>query len=186
MALDFETIGLNPKIDNVLSVGWTSIRQGRIQIDKAEHHLIQHTTTIPDVSVTIHHITEQEAATGSPIENIFPSLLQQLSDKVLVAHFADIEVGFLQRLSKQLYGMTLPLITVDTLQLAFHMKYKDAVHVPQDTLNLFSLRAQYGLPRYKAHNAMADAIAAAELLSVSAEELGGQEKTTLSQLQITP
>lgn len=186
LALDLETTGLNPKADAILSMGWTTITNGRIQLGQSQHHFIRHTTAIPDTSVAIHHITEQEAANGQPIADILPLLLQQLSGKVLVAHFADIEVGFLQRACQQLYGVKLPLLVVDTLQLAYHLKYQNAVHVPQDALNLFNLRAQYDLPRYKAHNALADAVAAAELLLVFAETLGGIEKTTCSQLRITP
>lgn len=169
--LDFETTGLNPKKDRVLSAGWTTIENQRVEWGACEHHLIQHTQSIPDQSVAIHHITEQEAAQGKPIEDIFPHILKQLSDKVLVAHFADIEVGFLQQLAKQLYAITLPLVVIDTLQLAFAMKYKHAVHVPQNALNLFSLREQYELPRYKAHNALSDAVATAELLVVLVHEL---------------
>ncbi len=183
LVLDFETTGLNPKNDYVLSVGWTTIHRGRIYLGQSQHHLIRHTANIPDATVAIHHITEQEAAQGTPISEIFPQIVQQLSGKVLVAHFADIEVGFLQRLSQQLYGITLPLLTVDTLQLAYHLQYKNAVHVPQDALNLFTLRAQHHLPRYQAHNAMTDAVATAELLLVFAAELSEKQAATLSQLR---
>ncbi|PID62900.1 MAG: DNA polymerase III subunit epsilon [Gammaproteobacteria bacterium] len=180
--LDFETTGLSPQNNQVLSAGWTSIRRGRMQWRDCDHYLIQHTQAIPEASVAIHHITEQEAAQGQPIESVLPTLLEQLSGKVLVAHFADIEVGFLQQLVQKHYGISLPLVVIDTLQLAFFMKYKHAVHVPQNALNLFTLRAQYGLPRYKAHNARSDAIAAAELLLVLVEELGGQWQVSLAEL----
>lgn len=180
--LDFETTGLNPKTDRLLSMGWTTIKDGRIQLGKSEHYFIQHTDMIPDETVAIHHITEQEAANGMPLLDIFPYLLQQMSGKVLVAHFADIEVGFLQQVSKKCYDASLPLLTVDTLQIAFQMKYKDAVHVPSNALNLFNLREQYQLPRYKAHNAMQDAIATAELLLVQSEQRGGIPQLKIRQL----
>lgn len=183
LVLDFETTGLTPKNHQVLSAGWTVIQGGRVQWGQCQHHLIKHTQVIPDSSVAIHHITEQEAAKGQPTADVLFELLKQLSGKVLVAHFADIEVGFLQQLSKQHYGITLPLVVIDTLQLAFSMKYRHAVHVPHDALNLFSLRAQYQLPRYRAHNARSDAIATAELLLAFVEELGGQQNVSVQQLQ---
>lgn len=175
LVLDFETTGLTPKKDRVLSVGFTTIKNGRVQLGQSEHYFVKHTKHIPDKTVAIHHITEQEAATGRPIADIFPHLLAQLSGKVLVAHFADIEVGFLNQIARSVYHTELPLAVVDTLQLAFRLKYKDAVHVPQNALNLSQLRQQYRLPRYKAHNAMIDALATAELLLVLCEELDGQQ-----------
>lgn len=185
LALDFETTGLSAKKDRVLSIGFTPIKNARIQIGKSEHYLIKHTDSIPSETVVIHHITEQEAAAGTPIEKIFPHVLEQLSGKILVAHYADIEVGFLQKIAQAVYGSTLPLCVLDTLQIAFSSRYKDAVHVPTGALNLFALREQYELPRYKAHNAMIDAVAAAELLLVQAEEMGGSDSVTLKQLRAT-
>ncbi len=179
--LDFETTGLKQQTDQVLSAGWTTLSQGRMHWGQCAHYLLKHTQAIPDASVAIHHITEQEAAQGQPVTAVLETLLKQLSGKILVAHFADIEVGFLQQLCKTHYGCELPLVVVDTLQLAFALKYKHAVHVPHNALNLSVLRAQYGLPRYPAHNARSDAIATAELLLVLIEELGGQS-IALSQL----
>ncbi len=180
LVLDFETTGLNTKKDKVLSAGFTTLKKGRIKLGESAHFYIRHTDSIADETVAIHHITEQEAAQGQPIQEIFPKLLQALDNKILVAHFADIEVGFLNQIAKSLYGTALPIYVVDTLQIAFQMKYKELTHVPSNALNLFSLRAQYGLPRYKAHNAMIDAVSTAELLLVQTDELGKQ--ATVKQL----
>lgn len=182
LVLDFETTGLDPKKDRLLSVGFTTICNQRIQLGQSEHYLIQHTDSIPDETVAIHHITEEEAAQGQPITDIFPHLLSAMNGKYLVAHFADIEVGFLQQIATKHYQSTLPLIVIDTLQLAFRMKYKDAVHTPSHALNLFNLRKQYALPRYKAHNAMSDAVATAELLLILADEKRRKDDITIKQL----
>lgn len=182
LILDFETTGLTPKKDSVLSMGYTTLVKQRIQLGKSSHFYICHRDSIPDETVIIHHITEQEAAQGQPIREVFPMLLQALSGKVLVAHFADIEVGFLQQIAKVVYQTVLPLQVVDTLQIAFNSKYKHSVHVSPDALNLFSLREAYKLPRYKAHNAMNDAVATAELLLAQVYEMEQGEQTPISQL----
>ncbi len=173
--LDFEATGLEPKRDSILSMGWTVIQKRRVQWREAQHHLVQYTQKIPSQSVAIHHITEQEAEHGAPIDELLPLLLSQLSGKILVAHFADIEVGFLQQLCQRYYGIKIPLVVVDTLQLAFRLKYQHATHVPQGALNLSALRELYGLPRCKAHNALSDAVATAELLLVLMKALEEQQ-----------
>lgn len=182
LVLDFETTGLTPKKDRVLSVGYTTLSKQRIQLGNSSHFYIRHRNFIPDETVVIHHITEQEAAQGQPIREIFPLLLQQLSGKVLVAHFADIEVGFLQQIARVVYQTALPLRVVDTLQIAYNSKYKQSIHVPSNALNLFTLRETYQLPRYKAHNAMNDAVATAELLLAQINEMRLREHTPLSRL----
>lgn len=182
LVLDFETTGLNPQKNQLLSVGFTTIAGGRVQLGKSEHYYVRFRGTIPDSTIAIHHITEQEATQGIRVKDLFPLILQRLSGKILVAHFADIEVGFLQKIAKSVYGIELPLFVVDTLQMAYYLKYKGAVHIPQDALNLFTLREQYQLPRYKAHNALADAVSTAELLLVLVDEMGGEDKVTAKQL----
>lgn len=184
LVLDFETTGLSPKKDRVLSIGYTTLSKQRIKLGQSAHFYIRHTDMIPDETVIIHHITEQEAASGIPIQDVFPLLLQQLSGKVLVAHFADIEVGFLQQIAKAVYQTQLPLLTVDTLQIAYQSKYKQSVHIPTNALNLFTLRENYQLPRYKAHNAMSDAIATAELLLAQINEMEKHEKTPVKKLLV--
>ncbi len=182
LVLDFETTGLNPKNDRVLSAGWTIISGARMHWKDCRHYLLKDTEAIPDQSVAIHHITEQEAAQGVPVTEVLPRLLAKLSGKILVAHFADIEIGFLQQLCRQHYHIDIPLVVIDTLQLAFSIKYKGAVHIPQNALNLTSLRMQYDLPRYRAHNARTDAIATAELLMTLVNHLKDGDKTALSRL----
>lgn len=182
LVLDFETTGLSPKKDRVLSMGYTLLSQQRIQLGKSAHYYIRHTEMIPDETVIIHHITEQEAAQGLPIKDIFPLLLQKLSGKFLVAHYADIEVGFLQQIALSLYQTPLPLRVVDTLQLAYQKKYRQSLHIPPNALNLFTLREGYQLPRYKAHNAMSDAVATAELLLAQVNEMEQFEETPVKRL----
>lgn len=182
LVLDFETTGLSPKKDRVLSMGYTLLSKQRIQLGKSAHYYIRHTDMIPDETVIIHHITEQEAAQGLPIQEVFPLLLKKLSGKFLVAHYADIEVGFLQQIALSLYQTPLPLRVVDTLQLAYQKKYRQSVHIPANALNLFTLRESYQLPRYKAHNAMTDAVATAELLLAQINEMELFEETPVKKI----
>lgn len=182
LVLDFETTGFNAKKNQLLSVGFTTITKARVQLGKSEHYYMRYRGKIPDSTIAVHHITEQEAAQGIRVKDLFPLILERLSGKILVAHFADIEVGFLQKITQSIYGVELPLLVVDTLQMAFHMKYKGAVHVPQNALNLFTLRENYQLPRYKAHNAMVDAVSTAELLLILVDELGGENSVSVEQL----
>jgi DNA polymerase III subunit epsilon len=56
-------------------------------------------------------------------------------------------------------------------------------HAPQSgELRLEACRRRYGLPDYPAHDALVDAVAAAELLLAQASHAGGERGLTLGQL----
>lgn len=171
LVLDMETTGLNPQKDRVLSMGFTVIKNLRIQVKDCQHVYCRHADYIPDESVIVHQITEQKAATGEPIEAIFPQIIDALSGRVLVAHYADIEVGFLNQIATVLYGSPLEYRVVDTLLLAHKLIYKNSVHIERGALSLNQLRQRAHMPTFKAHNALTDAVATAELLLYQISEM---------------
>lgn len=182
LALDMETTGLNPQQDRVLSIGYSVIKNLRINVAGCQHFYCHHDKLIPDESVIVHQITEQKAATGQPIEQIFPLIMNELKGRVLLAHYADIEVGFLNQISTVLYGSPLAFRVVDTLLLAHQMIYKNSVHIERGALSLNQLRKRTGLPKFKAHNALTDAVATAELLLYQISELDKNNKVPLKRI----
>ena len=102
--------------------------------------------------------------------NVFNRLLQTLRGRVMVAHHARIEQGFLSTACVSLYGSRLPVLTVDTQAVALRWFQKRDKHIAPRELRLHALRERYNLPRYPAHNALSDALAAAELFLAQATE----------------
>ncbi|WP_223789049.1 exonuclease domain-containing protein [Marinicella meishanensis] len=164
LVLDFETTGLNPYQDHIISLGYTHISQGRIQLKQCRHALIKTNKKLTSDNVSIHQITDDDLAAGIDVQTMMEWLLTQMAGKALAVHYQKIEHDFLQQLSLQLYGHRLPLCVVDTL--AIERRYLERQNQPiqPNQLRLFNLREQYHLPRYHAHNALEDALATAELL----------------------
>ena len=168
LAVDLETTGLDPRQDDILSVGFVTIKGNLIDLSSAQHRLVRPTQAIPESSAIIHQITDDQAAEGEPLEQVMRDFLQQLTGKVLVAHHAWVELSFLGMACKRLFGSGLVVPAVDTQFLAkrwFEQRHK--VIKPGD-LRLHALGDQYNLPRYTAHNALSDALAAAELFVAQA------------------
>ncbi len=163
LALDFETTGLSAQHEAILSVGFTVVRQQKIMIKDSGHFIIKVNRPISDESIVIHKITEEHAAQGQHIHNVLEVLLDKMAGRVLLVHYAAIEKNFLNSICQQLFGITLPLLIVDTLSIEHNYLQRTNQSISQNQLRLFNLRKQYGLPRYKAHNALEDAIATAEL-----------------------
>lgn len=163
VAVDLETTGLEPRRDQILSVGWVLIRGKRIDLGTARHRLLRCEGEIPADSAVIHQITDDEAATGLRLGQVLPELLSLLAGRVLIAHHAEIEIGFLDAACRDLYDEGLLVRCIDTEVLARRTFDRRNIPYKPSALRLHALCARYNLPRYRAHNAFYDALSAAEL-----------------------
>jgi DNA polymerase-3 subunit epsilon len=162
-ALDFETTGLDPHKDELLSFGVIDMGDMAIYLGSARHQLIAPQNDIPEASAVIHAITDDQAAAGIGYRHALELLLQRLAGKVLIAHYARLEIGFLNAGCQRLFGGPFLIPTVDTLLLGRRWIDRRNLYLQQSDLRLNSLRGRFNLPRYKAHNALTDALATAEL-----------------------
>jgi DNA polymerase-3 subunit epsilon len=171
VALDLETTGLDPKKDNILSYGLVEIEHMTVKLGTSRHQLISIDGQIPEESAVIHHITDDQAATGVSIEQALPELLSRLAGKVMLVHYASIEQDFIDAACRKLYGAPFMVRTIDTLVLAQRLFERRNHTIQPGDLRLFNLRPRYNLPNYKAHNALSDALATAELFLAMAAEM---------------
>jgi DNA polymerase-3 subunit epsilon len=163
LAMDFETTGLNARTDQILSVGHILLDSFEIQLSSAYHQVICTEGALAESGVIIHQITDDTKSQGKPVAEVVEQLLAAMAGKVILLHFAAIEKNFLQYTCKKLYGMAPVFPIIDTLVIARkRLDLRTALYSPND-LRLFNLREKHGLPRYKAHNALSDALATAEL-----------------------
>jgi DNA polymerase-3 subunit epsilon len=168
VAIDLETTGLDQRKDHILSVGLVVLRGFRIDLATAEHILLHTSRDIPEESAIIHQITDDQVARGSGIGAVMPRLLKLLAGRVMIAHHARVEAGFLSAACERLYRVKLPIPTVDTQAVALRWFRQRDKQVAAKELRLHALRERYNLPRYPAHNALTDALAAAELFLAQA------------------
>jgi DNA polymerase-3 subunit epsilon len=171
VSLDLETTGLDPKKDKILSLGLVEVRHMTVHLASSYHQLISIDDEIPEESAVIHQITDDQAATGIALKEAMPVLLSHLAGKVMLVHYAAIEQRFIDAACRDLYGAPFVIPIIDTLVLARRL-YERRNHTYQPgNLRLFNLRPQYNLPNYKAHNALSDAVATAELFLAMAADM---------------
>lgn len=178
LALDFETTGLDPRKDLILSAGYTTIRNGRVILRESGHYLVRVDAPLPESSVVIHRITDDVMAQGVSLSAMMEELLQRMQGRVLLVHYAAIERGFLNAACRKLYGVSLPVHIVDTLEIEKRRLLRREQGIAKGQLRLFNLRRHYNLPRYRAHNALEDAISTAELF-LAQMSLRQSEKSNL-------
>ena len=162
--LDMETTGLDPKNHQVVSLGWVLVEQGSIQLDTAQHLLLD-SAQIDDVSVGIHMITDRDVLEqGRRHASVLRYLRQIMKDKVLVVHYSPLELGFLKSLWQTQPMPALAFDWIDTMQIEVQRRARAQEVIAEGGFRLPACRERYGLPDYQGHDALTDAMATAELL----------------------
>ena len=180
VSLDFETTGLNIERDSIISIGLVKISKLGINLQSSSHQLISTSENLPETSVVIHHITDNQLVNGISIDAALPNLLKILSGKVLLAHNAKIELGFINKMCHKLYDTDFVIPVIDTQFLAKRSLERQNKSYKNKELRLFNLRKSLNMPDYKAHNALMDAIATAELFLAMIHKISPENNARLS------
>lgn len=164
LALDMETTGLKPTKDTILSLGWIAIQKGAIKLSTA-NHLLLNTGIVEESTVGIHLITDTDIENqGRDPKSTARYLRRLLTNRIVVAHHAPIEIGFLKQLWQTYQIKPLSIILLDTLAIERAYQHKAQKVLRDGAYRLKICRERYGLPEYQSHDALTDALATAELL----------------------
>ncbi|MBK5912113.1 hypothetical protein CCR85_11495 [Rhodothalassium salexigens] len=166
LAIDLETTGLKARSDMILSIGAVEVRHGVVEVGTAFHQVVRPDDAgLPaETGATIHGLGHDRLAAGVPLPVALDQLWDALAGKALIAHGAALERAFLDRACRRLYGERFKAPVVDTLTVEQRRpaQRRDG-GTGQGGLRLDAVRRRYGLPRYRAHHALSDALACAEL-----------------------
>jgi DNA polymerase-3 subunit epsilon len=180
-SLDLETGGLDWKRDAIISVGMVPVEQGVIRLGAGWESLVRPRLggAISSASIQAHQLVPDEVSDAPPLAEVLAEIERRVRDAVLLVHYASIDVRFLRRAFEEC-GMRWPRPhVVDTVDLLLKMVKKQRFTNPDardgdPVLNLAAARANVGLPDYHAHDALTDAVAAAELFLVLRRRLGAR------------
>ncbi len=181
LVVDVETTGLDPRRDHVLELGWVPVTRGEVVLDGVRGIAVRPPAgAAVGESAVLHGITDDDLAAALGLADVVPVLRAAVQGRVLVAHHAPIEIGFLDSAFGDGQADRTPLHVVDTMTLQRRLLVRGHGEPPPGALRLDAARRHFGLPRYAAHRAATDAIATAELLLAQVAELGsrlGREPT---------
>ncbi|MFT6898484.1 MAG: DNA polymerase-3 subunit epsilon [Paraglaciecola sp.] len=171
VALDFETTGLDPKRDSIVSIGLVPMSMSRISCNAAKHWIIKPETRLRSTSVVVHGITHSAVADAPHFSTLIDTLLANLQGKIVVAHHCPIERGFLHAALKRHIqeGIAFPVIDTMALEARFtrtmgRTLWRRLTARKPASIRLTDSRTRYHLPYYRQHQALTDALACAELL----------------------
>lgn len=190
-AVDFETTGLNPATDDIISIGIVPFNLDRIHCHQAAQWLVSPSGELYEQSITFHGITHSDLAKAPGLMQIIKELLHALSGKIIVVHCHQIERGFLNKALVDGVGEGIAFPVIDTMAIESTIQYKQngglinrILGRKPESVRLSNTRKRYGLPEYRLHHALTDALATAELFQAQAAHHFPSHKTWLASLLI--
>ena len=173
VAIDVETTGLDPARDEIVSIGLLPMTLERIASSASRYWVVRPRIELSPESVVIHAITHAQIEAAPDFGEIVDELLPALAGCVVVVHCRDIERSFLARTLAARIGEGIEFPVIDTMDLearihraarpGFFARLFGKRPAPV-SIRLADSRTRYHLPRYRAHHALTDALATAELL----------------------
>lgn len=117
VAIDFETTGLDPDENDIITIGLVPFNLKRIYLRESRHWKVRPKQKLDEDSVIIHGITHSELIDAPDLGDILGELLPCLSGKIVVVHYRRIEREFLDKALRDRIGEGIEFPVLDTLQL---------------------------------------------------------------------
>ena len=165
VALDCETTGLNPRQDEIVSIGAVRIVGQRILTSESLQLLVRPSKNVRPESVRIHRLRACDVAQGLPPEQALRQLLHFIGSRPLVGYYLEFDVAMLNRAIRPLLGMGLPQRKIEVSALYYDWKFRQLPphrqQNPDIDLRFATLMQDLQLPQREAHDALNDAVMAA-------------------------
>lgn len=188
VVFDTELTGLDARRDSIVSIGAVRMEGARIALGgHFEGHVAPRSELTPR-SILIHGITPEDTASWPEIDRLLPEFLRYCEGRVLVGHVVAIDLDFVNKECRRIWGRPLPHASLDTLALHRHLvrRREDACAFheggPGDATDLHAVAAAHGVALRGAHTALGDAFATAQLFQRLMSGLAELGLTTLREL----
>lgn len=157
---DTETTGLNPKVDEILSIGAVKIKGNKILTSETFEVFIKNEKTISSKSIEIHHIRPCDLEHARSADEAMREFLNFIEGRTLVGYYLEFDIEMVEKYITPLLGIKLPNKRVEISEL-----YYDA-HIgviPQGNVDLRfdTILKKCNIPNMGVHNAVNDAVMSA-------------------------
>lgn len=160
VVLDTETTGLDPRKDEILSIGAVIIRGNKILMNHSFECFVKPSASISQESIKIHHIRECDLADAIEAEEAIRKLLDFIENRPIVGYYIDFDHKMISRYTKQIIGSTLPHPTIE-LSSMYYKRYRKSSSYEFVDLQFDTIMKALELPFLGKHDALNDAIMSA-------------------------
>jgi DNA polymerase-3 subunit epsilon len=178
--VDLETTGLDPEADEIVSFAELPIDGGRIAVGAACTLTIRPTRMPGAETIRIHGLRPKDLLDAPELADVLDTMLEALTGRVLVAHAAWVERGFLTKALEEA-GVRLRRPVIDTAAL-FRRLQGLSGEGDEPAVQLSQAARELGLPVHRPHHADGDALTTAQLFLALATRLDARQAQTVGSL----
>lgn len=180
VSIDVETSGLDPKRNDILSIGAVAIRGGEVRLDTSLHSYVKPERGFDEESPPVHGIVRGDLLKEPSFREVAPHLMKVLNEAILVGYNISFDASFLNEALRRCGLPRLRNPLLDVLPLAYgvlarlrmdHVLLRMDYLVLSGQMGLGALANLLSVPVINRHTAMGDALTTAliflKLLSLS-------------------
>ncbi len=157
VCFDCETTGLDPKKDDIVSIGAVIIKNNTIISSKKFVKFVKPKTKLQADAIKIHHIRECDLADAEDIDKVIEEFLEFIGNRTLVGYFLEFDMAMINKYLKPKLGITLPHKALEVSAIYYDYKIEK---IPQGNIDLRfnTIMEELNIPTLGKHDAYNDAI----------------------------
>ncbi|KFL34445.1 MULTISPECIES: 3'-5' exonuclease [unclassified Sulfurospirillum] len=170
VVFDTETTGLNPKKDEILSIGAVKIKGNKILMSEKFELFIKPSREINEKSIKIHQIRNVDLEHGIAPHEAIVQFLHFIGSRPLVGYYLEFDIKMMNTYVKPWLGINLPNPQIEVSGLYHDKKIK---FIPDGVIDLrFDVMMNdLGLPIFGKHDALNDAVMTA-MMYIKLQNIG--------------
>ena len=157
VCFDCETTGLDPKKDDIISIGAVIIKNNTIVASKKFVKFVKPKTKLQAEAIKIHHIRECDLKDAEDINTVIDEFLNFIGNRTLVGYFLEFDIAMINKYVKPKLGITLPNKILEVSAIYYDYKIE---RIPQANIDLRfnTIMNELKIPSLGKHDAYNDAI----------------------------
>jgi len=157
VCLDCETTGLNPKKDEILSIGAVIIKDNKIMMRKTLNIFVKPSKNVSAESIKIHHIRPIDLQNAVEPEVAIKELLDFIGQRAIVGYYINFDMAMISKYTKKLIGVKLPNESIEVSSMYYKSRKKTSEYEFID-LKFDTIMENLDIPTLGKHDALNDAI----------------------------
>lgn len=157
VCFDCETTGLNPKEDDIISIGAVIIKNNSILSSKKFIKFVKPKTKLQIDAIKVHHIREMDLEEAEDINDVIEDFLEFIGNRKLVGYYLEFDIAMINKYLKPKLGITLPNKRYEVSAIYHDWKIEK---IPQSHIDLRfdTIAKDLKIPLFGKHDAYNDSI----------------------------
>ncbi|RXJ86012.1 3'-5' exonuclease [Arcobacter sp. CECT 8985] len=157
ICLDCETTGLNPKKDEILSIGAVMIKDNKVIIKNNFNIFLKPSSNVNEESIKIHQIRPIDLKNAQDPKDAIFKLLEFIGSRPIIGYYIKFDISIISKYTKNLIGIKLPNETIEVSSMYYKTKKRSSEYEFVD-LKFDTIMKELNIPELGKHDALNDAI----------------------------